>query len=283
MPGTAPDAGLARDGPRRHWGIRSLLYPLARVRARFATEDSLPRETSHSRLRRWYRLPMWIRGVSSLVASIAVLWAGAANAQVPSGSASRAQTRLVSIRGDQGQNLSFEIHAESDDGLATPSAFVACRSPCQVALSPGSYQLKVAGSPGSDIRAGEIPVQIDDDSEVVVKTTSESRCSLSRKVGIAGSAVAGAGATAAFLTVFATMGSCSTDDCRSVQRTAFVAMSVSLGVVAVGGATALLGWITFARNNAPAAEVRRSSRPTLSGFGLLRTEAAWGVSAAAAF
>jgi hypothetical protein len=194
----------------------------------------------------------------------------------------------VTIRGEREQNLRFEIHANSPDETALPAAApLVCGEPCQVSLPPGSYRLKVAGPPGSDVRPGEIPLEIGEDAAVAVKTASQSRRSLGLVVGIVGSSVTVAGGVGLFATTIWSMGQCSTDECREQQQSLRRWMLASLGVVLVGGTTALIGWITMLRNNSTAADVtplrRSSEQPKLSGIGLLRTESAWGLSAAATF
>jgi hypothetical protein len=83
------------------------------------------------------------------------------------------------------------------------------------------------------------------------------------------------------------MGQCETEECLDRRRSLQRWMTVSLGMLVVGGTAAALGWTACLRNNAPAADVtpirRSSGQPRLSGIGLLRTESAWGLSAAATF
>jgi hypothetical protein len=194
----------------------------------------------------------------------------------------------VTIRGERDQSLRFEIHAVPPDGVAVPELpALVCTEPCHVTLWPGSYRLQVAGPPGSDVRPGEIPFEIGQDSDVLVKTTSQSRRSLGLKVGIVGSSVAVAGGVVMFATGILSMGQCSTDECWNQRESLVRWTTVSLGVVLVGGTVAALGWATMLRNNAPAADVapagRTSVQPRLSGIGLLRTQSAWGLSASAAF
>ena len=232
---------------------------------------------------------MHVRSAWSLFAAGATLiLASQANAQPSVSPIAAPQPSAVTIRGERNRNLRFEIHAVPPDGLALPEAPpLVCTEPCHVALWPGSYRLKVAGPPGSDVRVGEIPLEIGQDSDVLVKTTSQSRRSLGLKIGIVGSSVVVAGGVGMFATTIMSMGMCSTDECWSNQRTLRRWTLVSLGVAVVGGITAVLGWTTLLRNNAPAAEVspirRSSAQPRLSAIGLLRSESAWGLSAAAAF
>jgi hypothetical protein len=137
------------------------------------------------------------------------------------------------------------------------------------------------------VRPGEIPLEIGEDAAVLVKTASQSRRSLGLVVGIVGSSVTVAGGVVLFATTIWSMGQCSTDECWEQQHALRRWMLASLGVVLVGGTTALIGWITMLRNNSPAADVtplrRSSNQPKLSGIGLLRTEGAWGLAAAATF
>ena len=214
--------------------------------------------------------------------------ASQANAQTAVSSIYQPQLAYVTVRGQRAQNLRFEIYPYSDDGISMRAApAVVCREPCHVTLPPGGYKLKVAGPADGDVRAGEIPIEIDQDSEVVVKTTSQGRRSLGLKVGIVGSSVAAVAGAALFVTAIGSMGLCTTDECRNRRKTIVLWETISLGVMAVGGTAALLGWIALARNNAPAATVapiqERRQRARLSEIGLLHTERAWGLSAAAVF
>lgn len=170
--------------------------------------------------------------------------------------------------------LRLELSPDAED----PRPLAACFAPCRVLVPPGYYQLRVSGD-DPDIEGDFSGLSVVSDAEVLVRTPWESRKKQGKRAGVAGVVVFAGGLAVtvvgllatAFVNSLATIdfgsdlddedgGYVSAEDESSPETWVSPLLPIGLGVTALGGAIAAIGWRGYARNTGPGIRSMPSAR-----------------------
>ncbi len=173
-----------------------------------------------------------------------------------------------------------------------------CGEGCRVQLPQGQYRLQVAGTPGSDVRTSDTPIELFSDTDVRVDPPSSSNRTTGLALGITGASLLVVGGVVLYVGIIIEMMrdfddetacdlSYSTSTCRPPRHGPNVALWAGAGMLVAGAIMTPIGWVMFGRNHRARLEVtapgRSSSEAGRWRVGPTRIGTGWGLGTSVGF